>query len=145
MPNHIHGIIFIQNELSVGATPCGCPDDENRGCPNNGSNQGRPLDVNSGRPYPPINQSLDENSERPSDENPGRPRGSPLREILRDRGPLPLKEESPLAARREGPLLMAGWKPALPALLPRLNRGTAWEGKAVRANTRFAPTPCLLA
>ena len=79
MPNHIHGIIFIQNELSVGATPCGCPDDENRGCPNNGSNQGRPLDVNSGRPYPPINQSLDENSERPSDENPGRPRGSPLR------------------------------------------------------------------
>ena len=33
MPNHVHGVIIITHkDNSVGATPCGCPNDD-RGCP----------------------------------------------------------------------------------------------------------------
>lgn len=65
MPNHIHGIIMIQNESSVGAGPRACPDttpracpDDKCACPDNWS-----LNLNSG--WPDNSGQLPDNSGRP--------------------------------------------------------------------------------
>jgi len=40
MPNHIHGIILLIHDTSVGAGPCACPSEAPCACPDTGQPQG---------------------------------------------------------------------------------------------------------